>query len=30
MKKNFMPKRVILTLQQVIKVGYGIPRPRDP
>lgn len=29
MKKNFLPKRVILTLQ-VIEVGYRIPRPSDP
>lgn len=29
-KKYFLPKRVILTLQQVIKVSYGILRPRDP
>lgn len=30
MKTNFLPKRVILVLQQVIRVGCVIPRPRDP
>lgn len=30
MKKNFLPKKVILTLQQSLKVVSGILRPRDP